>query len=448
MDKREWFRQWTVAGTLALVGVLLAGILAMSVDAATAATEPTFLDPTVTLVNRASVQFGSLDYVGPFAVLRAGTDAAHSITIGNESNVQDSVVVDATNGAIALGEMAILAHGSTVKGNSKIGMTGTCPDTAHGCPSFVGFNSEVDGAIVEKDAMVTHLARVAPGVTIPSGRKVLPGKNIASNAEVMAKTAPLVQGDREFMNGVIEVNVAFAREYTKLAAEDATNVRGINYDPGNTAFNPTRDLPRLAGKETRDPQFPNRIIGGVDLRDDQATLSRVMGVQVSLRADEGEKFAVGSVQSLGNNTTFHALEHTNIQLGNGGTYGTHSLVHGGPTPYKDTTISGDNFKLGDGAVFFRSRAGNNCVIGERSFVQESDLPDGTIVPPRTVLIGGRNAGSVEWDLAGAPALPAPALVPAATAVPTIVMPTSAPAPSAPMPLLPAPDFLPRRLGAG
>lgn len=431
----------------AVPAVMVIGSLLVSVGLigpVGAVAEPSFVDATARITNRQNVRLGSLNYVAPFAILRAGTDAAHGITIGNESNVQDSVVVDATNGAIALGDMVILAHGATVRGNATLGQSGKCPEGRKHCPSFVGFNSEVDGAIIEMDAMVTHLARVAPGVTIPSGRKVLPGKNVASDAEVAAKTAPLVQGDRDFMDGVIEVNVAFAKEYPKLIAEDATNGTGINYDPGNTDFNPKRDLPTLAGQQTRDPAFRNRIIGAVTLTDSKSDLDKAMGSQISLRADEGEPFTVGTVASMGSNTTFHALEHTHLQLGSGGTYGKRSLVHGGPTPYGDDTISGSNLKLGDAAVFFRSRAGNNVTIGARSFIQESDLLNGAVVPDHTVLIGGVNVGTVEWDAAGeapVPVTPAPTAPPAPTAAPpTVILPP-------PISAAPASSFV-RRLGDG
>src|SRR5689334_15704176 len=101
--------------------------------------------------------------------------------------------------------------------------------------------------------MVLHLARVTPGVIIPSDRKVLPGKNVESQEEIDAKTAKVDEFDEAFMNGVIDVNVAFAEQYPVLAEEDQENVFGINFDPGHTDFNPDRDLPTLAGVPTRDP---------------------------------------------------------------------------------------------------------------------------------------------------------------------------------------------------
>lgn len=372
---------------VSLLLVVGSGLLCGAVEAAS------FTDPTARLINPQNIAIGDKVYVAPFATLKAGSDPARAIHIGNESDVQDSVTLDA-NGPIDLGEQVIVAHGATVKGPASIGEGGTCPRGADVCPSFVGFNARVEGA-VQKDAMVQTLARVGPGVTIPSGRKVLPGKNVASQAEVKVKTAPVTDADRLFMRGVIEVNLCFAEQYPLLEDKNPDNVRGINFDP-DCPFNLGNQLPTLAGKETRDPAFRNRIIGAVHLANSKARLNEVMGVNISLRADEGEPFEVGTIDSMADRTIFHALEHTHLHLGNNGRYGYRSLVHGGPTPFDDTTITGNNFRLEDEAVFFRSRIGANSRVGRKSLVQQSDLPAGTIVPPQTVVIENKLFGQVEW----------------------------------------------------
>ncbi|HEY0737313.1 MAG TPA: hypothetical protein VGD69_20510 [Herpetosiphonaceae bacterium] len=386
---------------------------AIAVAPALAAPGPTFIDPTAKVINAANIQLGELVYVGPFAQLKANKNVASSIVIGDESNVQDSATVDATFGRVVIGDQVIIAHGGTVKSGSQLGIQGSCPvdpalQTApEHCPSFVSFNAEVDGAIIEKDAMVQALSRVGPGVRIPSGKKTRFGVNITTQAEVSSKTEPVVQADREFMNGVIHVNVEFAKGYTALAS-NPSHVRGINYDPGNTAFNPTPDLPTLGANHvpTQDPKFRNRIIGRVHLADDKATLGQVMGAQISIRADEGEAWEVGTIAAMGNHTTFHALEHTHLDLGNVGVYGERSIVHGGATDYNgdaDTadpdehdTVTGENFVLGTGSVFFRSHAGDNVKIGARSLVAGSSLDSNSAIPSYKVIVGGQVYGDVEW----------------------------------------------------
>lgn len=372
--------------------LVLTGRRAETVEAA----GPSFVDPAAVISNRANVQLADLVYVGPFAELRAGTTTREGIRIDSQSNLQDSTTLDATGGEVRLGKQVIVAPGGSVKGPATIGTAGVCPGGAAVCPSFVSFNAEVDGAIVEKDAMVSGLARVAPGVTIPSGRKVLPGKNVASTAEVAAKTVAVTEADRLLMQSVVRVNTAFAREYDRLARDNANNVRGAGPDPGNTHFNPNRNLPTLDGEQIRDPQFRNRIIGDVRMPDGLNRLGTVMGEKISLRADEGEFFQVGSITGMANNTTFHALEGGRLVLGNGGSYGARSIVHGGPTALSNVTFTGYNVAIGPSAVFSQSRIGDDSKVGAWSLVQASDLPAGTVVPDCTVIINNKTEGTVEW----------------------------------------------------
>lgn len=369
--------------------VLAAAMVAGGATVAQSESGPTFVDPTVTMVRSTSVHLGSLVYVGPYATLIA----VFPIHVGDESNVQDSVLLSARRAPVDLGEQAIMAHGSAAKDGAVIGEGGSCPSGGRHCPSFVGFNSEVDGGVVERDAMVLHLARVGPGVRIPSGRKVLSGKNVVSQSEVAEKSAPITEADRLFMAGVIEVNVSFAKGYSALAGDDPSNVRGINYDPGGTSFNPTRDLPTFAGVPTRDPSSRARIIGDVRLADDDSAARRI--VLSSLRADEGEAFSVGTIDAMSTHVTFHALEHSHLELGDHGRYGAGAIVHGGPA-FWAATSSGDSLTLGRSAVLFQSHVGNGVTIGNRSLVQASDLADGTVIPENTVVVDGVVVGTVEW----------------------------------------------------
>lgn len=347
---------------------------------------PSFVDPTVTRYGHDHIHLGPGVYVAPFARLLAA-GPGRDIHVGSHSDVQDNVDVDALRGAVWIGDRVALAHGCTVKNGAVIGGTGPTPE-----PAFVGFNAEVDGATVEPDAMVLHLARVGPGVRVPAGRKVMPGRNVVSQSQVMDKSAAVTEADRLFMEGVIEVNVALAHGYAALAAESPSNVRGVNYDPGDNPFNPGRDLPTVSGQPVRDPNARGRVIGDVRLADG-LSLRRV--VLSSLRADEGEPFVVGTISSLGTHSTFHSLEHAGLDLGDRGTYGPRSLVHGGPA-FDGVTRTGPGLRLGAGSVLFQSHTGTGVTIGARSLVQATTLADGAAVPARTVMIGGHVVGAVEW----------------------------------------------------
>jgi carbonic anhydrase/acetyltransferase-like protein (isoleucine patch superfamily) len=152
---------------------------------------------------------------------------------------------------VQIGERVIMAHFTAIKGAARIGLQGstgpfTDPVTNtqfnNDIPeTFLAFNCEVDGATIERNSVVNFLSRVGPGVTLPSGKVVLPGKNVTTNLEAssgtLGKVANLTQADVRFMEGVVAVNEALAKGYTELATADLSNVRGINYAPV-TSFNP------------------------------------------------------------------------------------------------------------------------------------------------------------------------------------------------------------------
>jgi hypothetical protein len=255
----------------------------------------TFIDPTATITGGEHILLGKKIYIGPFARLLADdhsrkggrvmavsynsgrTDTEeYRISIEAETNVQDNVTIyagyerDAAAEAkihaagledrVEIGERVILAHGATVKGPARIAVEGS------NIPEDPDDDQEVFLSL-EKNTGVSALARVGPGVRLKSGYIVLPGKNVTTQEEAenpdLGKVRRLVEGDIEFNEAVLEVNIALAREYTKLFRENPSNVKGINYDPGNTFFNPDRNLPQLGGGPTRVPGYRNRIIGEV-----------------------------------------------------------------------------------------------------------------------------------------------------------------------------------------
>jgi carbonic anhydrase/acetyltransferase-like protein (isoleucine patch superfamily) len=397
-------------------------------DAALA--EASFLDPTVTVARPSSVRLAAQVYVGPFAELRAVGGRIH---IGPESDVQDSVQVHArgtgtgdqlarvglrSGHGVVTGERVILAHGSTVKGPARLGVgpERQVPDgdggTVEDSGVFVSFGAEVDGAVLERDTGLSALARVGPGVRLRAGYIVLPGKNVTKQSEAddpaLGKVRPVTAADREFNAAVVEVNTGLAREYSRLARQSAVAVQGINLDPGGNDFNPVRDLPTVesdlcTGPEVRRPQFRNRIIGDVCFEDSLGGLDRKLGRHISLRADEGGPFGVGTIARMADRVIFHALEHSDLRVGDRVRYGRSVIVHGGGRPSVDPatglaaqTVIGNDVTLNDHAIVFRSLVRNDVVIGARSIVVGSELRTGQRIGDRTVYANDEVAGRVEW----------------------------------------------------
>ncbi len=380
----------------------------------------TFLDPTARITAPHRVRLAEQVYVGPFAELLASDDAP--ISVGPESNVQDNVLVlgsragteHAEDGdghadeGVEIAGRVILAHGASVIGPAQIGVEGedveADPDDDQ--EVFLSFASQVDGAVLEKNTGVSALARVGPGVRLRSGTLVLPGKNITTQEQAdnprLGKVRKVNEADVAFNEAVIDVNVAFAREYTQMYREDPSSVRGVNLDPGGTEFNADRDAPRFDGEERRIPSYGNRIIGDVRFDDTFGRFSSVTGTRVALRADEGEPFRVGHVDHMDSNVIFHALEEADLRVGDRVSYGNRAIVHGGGRVVQEgdpeePTVLEDDVVLHDSAIVFRSTVGEGSVIGERSAVVGSELEAGTEIPARTIWLNGEKFGDVEWE---------------------------------------------------
>lgn len=383
-----------------------------------------FVDPTAALENPAAIQLGERDYIAPYAAIKASNKAP--VRIGDLSDLQDNTVINASYSPVTLGKMAIMGHGaqlvtSQVDRPALLAADTDKPEYTNpgvdaisnyiekheeelewgGIPAFMGFNSIVDGSIVSDGSMVNHLAKVNPGIVIKTGIKVLPGKLVASQEEAdhpeLGKVAYLTEADLDFMMGVVDVNISLAKGYTELYNENTKNVSGINYDPGTVKDNMERDLPTVAGKptvltDTGAKSF--RIIGDVNIAD----ISSV-GNKVSLRADEGPHFKVGeNNQFLGANT-FHALEGTDISVGNNVSFAVGAIVHGGPDSHlaegKITEI-GDDTSVGEGALVFKSVLGKQVVVGAHSIVMGSNIPDQTTIPNGEVWSNNKKQYDVEW----------------------------------------------------
>ncbi len=412
-------------------------VLPLTAPAGTA----TFIDPTATITGAEHILLGQQVYIGPFARLLAdesnhkggrvmavsysgGRESHYRISIENETNVQDNVTIYAgynrseadvqkmhaigLEDGVEIGERVILAHGCTVKGPARIGVAGSNipADPDDDQEVFLSFSCEIDGAILEKNTGVSALARVGPGVRLRSGFIVLPGKNVTTQQEAdnpaLGKVRALVEADVEFNEAVLEVNVALAREYTRLYRENPSNVQGINYDPGNTTFNPHRDLPDLAGSPTRVPGYRNRIIGEVYMDNSPDELMQRLGSEISIRADEGEPFTIGNITRMDDGVIFHALEEQSITVGDNVTYGKNSIVHGGGRVVlgggtgEEPTIIEDDVVLEDEAIVFRSLIGKGAKIGKKSAVVNSDVEPGTVIPDRTIYANDKVSGQVEW----------------------------------------------------
>ena len=407
-----------------------------------------FVDPTAHIGNGYHIVVGQKSFIAPYSTLDATIGL---IKIGNGSGVSDNATIIATPSIsrpvvpsnVIIGDFASIGFGAVVKGPSTIGAFGNANASAP--PTGIGANALIDGATIEAGAVVGALARVGPGVTVPSGMYVLPGANVTTNAEAsqpsLGKVEPVPAAIFSELNSTLSRNMALAAGYTSLYqgtaatgvsyAVDPTVVSGVfngnlaavsgtSAQPGNATssaatgvnFEPSKSGPRFPGP--RQPSiegnlynFKSRVTGDARFADRARKVQSSLGRSNSIRADQGQpiKFggavatgkAVTIIAPLGGSTTTGTVTSkpvggltfgNNFQAGNG------AVVLGG-TANSGYTI-GDNVSVGDGAVVDRSSIGAGASIGARSFIARSTIAPNAVVAPGSIIINNRNVGSVQW----------------------------------------------------
>ncbi len=186
-------------------------------------TEP-IIDPTAYIHPQASVigdvTIGARVMVSPMASVRS--DEGMPIFVGNETNIQDGVVlhaletvdeegepveknqveVDGKKYAVYVGERVSLAHQSQIHGPAYVGN-----DT------FIGMQALVFKAKIGNNCVLEPTS-AAIGVTIPDGRYVPAGTVVTSQDE--ADRLPEITDDYAYKNtneAVVYVNVNLAEGY-------------------------------------------------------------------------------------------------------------------------------------------------------------------------------------------------------------------------------------------
>jgi len=188
-----------------------------------------FLDPLASVIG--AVEIGQRVYIAPFASLRG--DEGQPIHIGNETNVQDGVVIHAletivdgvgqlqntvqVNGAhyaVYIGNRVSLAHQSQVHGPAWI------EDDV-----FVGMKSLVFKAHIGRGSVIEPTANVI-GVTVPPGRYVKAGTTVTDQAT--ADALPDITDTYAFRSlneAVVHVNTSFADVYAGRKPAHAPNAK-------------------------------------------------------------------------------------------------------------------------------------------------------------------------------------------------------------------------------
>jgi carbonic anhydrase/acetyltransferase-like protein (isoleucine patch superfamily) len=190
-----------------------------------------YVHPQASVIGAVSI--GKNVMVSPMASVRG--DEGMPIYIGDDSNVQDGVVIHALETAdedgkpieknlvevggkkyaVYIGDRVSLAHQAQVHGPASIG-----DDTIVMMQAFVFRSIVGKSVVIEPGAMVY-------GVTIPDGRYVSMGMIVSNQTE--ADKLPVIKDDYAFKNlnkGVIHVNTNLAAGYNSMSGKAAAPASG------------------------------------------------------------------------------------------------------------------------------------------------------------------------------------------------------------------------------
>ncbi len=163
-----------------------------------------YIDPSARLIG--NVVVGANVYVGPYAVIRADEVDADGvvkpISIGDESNVQDGVIIHAVGGTeVKIGRGCSLAHGCVVHGPCILG---------DGC--FVGFKAVVYDCVLG-DGVFVGTSAVVQGVELGAGSLVGAAMAILSGEDVAESVKTTGQKEIQFMQRIVNANLALVKGY-------------------------------------------------------------------------------------------------------------------------------------------------------------------------------------------------------------------------------------------
>ncbi len=404
----------------------------------------TFIDTTVHIQNGNHIAIGYQDYVAPYANLNA---ISGFIKIGsggfigsNAALVSDpgSQAVNPTTSVI-IGDNVYVGYNATVYGPSQIGGFGP-----NGKATQIGTGALIDGATIAPGDIVGALARVGPGITVPTGLEVKPGVNITTETQAsnpaLGYVESLVLADQNTLVKLLANSKLLAQGYATLYQGQAAtgvspgvavsppdngnlaNVEGANFEPlftlaystssGNlTAVQGATLTPSVSastsaptnspsfidssGKQlvAQLPAFPARVTGAANFKFRAKQAAHRLGRSNSIAADQGQPINVEAITSTDRGVTINSPLGGALNIDPGLHVGNGAVILGGDS---STFTIGAQVTIGANSVISQSSLGAGTVVGSHAYIFGSTLPTGSVVPNNAIIINNKPAGTVQW----------------------------------------------------
>lgn len=387
----------------------------------TASKWATFIDPSSRITNGNNVIIGIRSFIGFYTTL----NASHGyIKIGGATSIENNATIAASNtrarSNVFVGDNVVIGYGAKVIGPSTIGIYSTTSKVV-----YVGPGAQIDGATLQEGAFVGALARVGPGVTVPTGYYVLPGVNVTTTAEAsdpaLGKVRVVTNADITAATTQLNNDLALASGYTTvyqgnpatgLNSGVAINVSGIyngnlatvlgsGQQPGTTAvsFEPSATVqprfpaPRRASVNSLLNSYPLRVTGGVNFASRAIDVAAASGRGDTIAGDLGQPIKIASIGRLGDNVAIVSAVGGSMAIGDNFRADSNAVIFGSKGA---KNAIGNNVSIGAGAVVIGSSLGDGTIVGARTLVVDSAFPAGSVLAPNSVYINGVLVRSVQW----------------------------------------------------
>ncbi|MBK1671830.1 carbonate dehydratase [Ectothiorhodospira shaposhnikovii] len=171
--------------------------------------ESAFVDPTAIICGK--VVIGENVFIGPYAVIRADELNADGdmepIIIGDNSNIQDGVVIHSKSGAaVTIGENSSIAHRSIIHGPCHIANR-----------VFIGFNTVLFNCKVGEGSVIRHNS-VVEDCEVPASFYIPSTSNVHSETD-LAQIQPVTPDASSFSEDVAQTNVRLVQGYKQIQNE-------------------------------------------------------------------------------------------------------------------------------------------------------------------------------------------------------------------------------------
>ena len=385
-----------------------------------------YVDPTAHIINGYAVIISSPSFIAPYSTLNAHGGI---IKIGSGTDILDNATIVANPShphtapapQVRIGNQVLVGYGAQILGPSTIGAYGSATK-----PTQIGPGAVIDQATIEPGAIVSALARVGPGVTVPSGIRVLPGKNVTTNAEAsnpaLGKVVAVTSADISALNKMLAANLSLAQGYNTLyQGQSATGIspgvdpavvsgifngnlrviEGAGQQPGSPTAT-TAFLPPGVGPKFPSPHqglvsgnlntFRARVTGGAVFHARARDIAHHLGRSNSIRADQGQPITIGSIGQTGSGVTIDSPGGGQLTIGQNLVVGNNATILGDATT---KTVIGDNVSIGNGAVLDGTSLGSGTTVGDRAYLKDSTFPAGTNIPAGAIYINNVLIGTVE-----------------------------------------------------